>query len=508
MKKLLTISILAAMVTAGSVLKAQDRPPEYLGLPGDNLNLYAVMKLFQDSKTLEDFERALNDKNTGINNLDLNGDRKVDYITVTDNVNGDVHNIVLQDALSRNDVQDVAVFTVQRLNNGGVQIQLTGDEALYGKNYIIEPNYADQSNGTPNPAYTGDNTVVNGRNVTIVETTPMFIADWPLIRFIFSPGYIGWHSSWYWGYYPNWWYSWEPYYWDYYYGFHYNWFNNYYGCYRLCGFHRYRDWDNIYFHHERHYSQFVHDRIHSGYYRDTYSHPETRRSGEEAYNRTHPIRDRRSNLSSQGNNEVRGYGNRTSVDRRSGISNSYSGNRYSVNTNTGRSSNSTNRRVSGTREINNAGRMNSGSGSNNRREALMNGQNRSSSGMNNRYAFNQPSSQSSVHGNRTISGYNLRSSSGQRSGQTSVNNHTANRQVMSGSSNRSFQHQNFSAGRSSGQTRSSGSISGRSGGGRSFSSGSHSSSSRNSGGHSSGSRSSGGHSSHSSGGGKSSSGRR
>ena len=118
MKKLVTIMILAAIVAAGSVLKAQDRPPEYLGLPGDNLNLYAVMKLFQDSKTLEDFERNLNDKKNQINNLDLNGDKKVDYITVTDNVNGDVHNIVLQDAVSKDEVQDVAVFTVQRLDNG------------------------------------------------------------------------------------------------------------------------------------------------------------------------------------------------------------------------------------------------------------------------------------------------------------------------------------------------------------------------------------------------------
>ncbi len=61
MKKLLTISLFAALIPQVPRSKHQDQPKEYLGLPGDNLNLYAVMQLFQDSKTLEDFERDLND---------------------------------------------------------------------------------------------------------------------------------------------------------------------------------------------------------------------------------------------------------------------------------------------------------------------------------------------------------------------------------------------------------------------------------------------------------------
>jgi hypothetical protein len=74
MKKLIITSILALLLTGVSMLKAQDYPEEYLGLPGDNLNLYAVMDLFQKSETLEGFERDLNAENTRINNLDLNGD--------------------------------------------------------------------------------------------------------------------------------------------------------------------------------------------------------------------------------------------------------------------------------------------------------------------------------------------------------------------------------------------------------------------------------------------------
>jgi hypothetical protein len=92
------------------MLKAQDNPEEYLGLPGDNLNLYAVMDLFQKSETLEGFERDLNAENARINNLDLNGDNLVDYIMVSDYVDGNVHNIVLRVALNQNENQDVAAY--------------------------------------------------------------------------------------------------------------------------------------------------------------------------------------------------------------------------------------------------------------------------------------------------------------------------------------------------------------------------------------------------------------
>ena len=54
-----------------------------LGLAGDNLDLYAVLTLFQKSKTIEAFEKTLNDEQTKINNLDLNLDKKVDFIKVT-----------------------------------------------------------------------------------------------------------------------------------------------------------------------------------------------------------------------------------------------------------------------------------------------------------------------------------------------------------------------------------------------------------------------------------------
>jgi hypothetical protein len=286
MKKLIITSIFAVLVAFGTTVMAQDYPEEYLGLPGDNLNLYAVLKLFQESETLESFERSLNDENSRINNLDLNGDNMVDYITVNDYVDGYVHNIVLRTVLDRNEYQDVAVFTVQKFRDGSVQIQLVGDEALYGGNYIIEPYYEE----TPNPGYMGKNTTVN---VTVVRTTPYQVAAWPVIRFIYLPRYVVWRSSWYWGFYPRYWRPWRPFYWHYYYGYHYNWYHYYYRHYRHWPHYRYTHFNNFYFTSIRVHSPKVVVNINEGKYKSTYARPEQRRDGEALYTKMYSSQNRR-----------------------------------------------------------------------------------------------------------------------------------------------------------------------------------------------------------------------
>lgn len=285
MKTLRTIYTLLVLAATSVVVAAQDYPEEYLGLPGDNLNLYAVMNLFQESETLEGFERSLNDSESMINNLDLNGDNLIDYITVSDYVEGNVHTIVLRTALNKNEQQDIAVFVVEKLRNGAVQIQLIGDEALYGPNYIVEPIYAE----TPNPGYTGN--VYRG-NVNVVTTTYYDIAAWPLIRFIYYPGYVAWRSSWYWGYYPRYWRPWRPHYWHYYYGYHYHWHDYYYSHYHHWNHFRSGYYATYYRPRVRVYSPTVVVNVNSGRYRNTYSHPDQRREGEAYYNRTASNRSR------------------------------------------------------------------------------------------------------------------------------------------------------------------------------------------------------------------------
>jgi hypothetical protein len=320
MKKLLITSTLALLTTVWSMVGAQDFPEEYLGLPGDNLNLYATMKLFQESETLESFEKNLNDENSRINNLDLNGDNQVDYIMVIDYIDGDVHSIVLRAALNKDETQDVAVFTVQRSGDGSVQVQLVGDEALYGENYIIEPIYAD-SGETPNPGYIGNSG--NNSNVAIVRTTTYEVAAWPVVRYIYLPTYVSWHSSWYWDYYPSYWNPWRPFYWHTYYGYHYNWHNHYYGHYRSWNYNRCNYYNNYYYSNIRTHSSNVRARINNGNYRNTYSRPDLRKDGEALYSRTNSGQNARSrdnaSVDGRSGNNSKSVQSRSIESTRSGV---------------------------------------------------------------------------------------------------------------------------------------------------------------------------------------------
>lgn len=332
MKKFIITSILAVLTAAMTMIKAQDRPDEYLGLPGDNLNLYAVMKLFQESETIEGFERSLNDENSRINNLDLNGDNYIDYITVSDYVDGDVHTIVLRAALNKNDYQDLAVFTVQRFRNGSVQIQLIGDETLYGRNYIIEPIYDDNYAETPNPGYIGR--PATRANVTVVRTTAYEVAAWPLVRFIYLPGYSVWRSSWHWGYYPAYWNPWRPYYYHYYYGYHHNWYNHYYRHYRHSDHYRYARYNDFYYGRIRTYSPTVVVNINRGNYKATYSRPDQRRDGEALYTKTYASQNSRTMNNAANNSQERRAATQSSRERSTEVTGTGTARRAGTSANT------------------------------------------------------------------------------------------------------------------------------------------------------------------------------
>lgn len=257
-----------------------------LGLPGDNLNLYATLKLFQESETLELFEKRLNDEESKINNLDLNGDNQIDYIRVIDNIDNNVHFITLQIAVSNTENQDVAVIVVQR-ENDKVQIQVIGDENLYGKDYIIEPNFTDENAGTPNPGYVNNNSNNNGNTIVVNQYTTSELNNWPVVRYIYAPIYRPWHSQWYWGYYPSYWHSWNPYYYHYYWGYHYHLNNYYYGNYRHSHQPRYSRF-NEYYGHRRSNSVVVQKRKEKGEFRTTYSRPDMAEKGSESFKKRYP----------------------------------------------------------------------------------------------------------------------------------------------------------------------------------------------------------------------------
>lgn len=275
MKTLRFTLVLVLLFSMAFFAKATDIRAERLNLPGDNLNLYAVMKLFQESETLEAFERGLNDEESRINNLDLNGDNYIDYIKVIDYVDGNNHTIVLQVAINERETQDVAVITVFKDRAGNITVQMIGDEDLYGKNYVIEPYYAE----TPNPGYIGNRQPVTTERV-VTKTVYVEVRTWPVVRYIYAPTYVVYRSPWYWGYYPRHWRPWRAYYWDYYYGYHYHWYDHYYACYRPVRVYNYATYyNNYYYNNYRTYSVTVHNYRANGRYDYTYTRPDLRSEG-------------------------------------------------------------------------------------------------------------------------------------------------------------------------------------------------------------------------------------
>lgn len=168
-----------------------------LGLPGDNLDLVGVLDLFQKSKTIEDFEKALNEEKTKLNNLDLNLDGKVDFIKVLTEQNKKDFTFILQVDVTEKEKQDVAVILVSKDDKGKVTMQIVGDKDLYGENYVIEPAPAEPA-VTANPGYKGDDPVESKpatSSVIVVESAP-------IVQYVYSPAYVPYYPPYYYGYYP------------------------------------------------------------------------------------------------------------------------------------------------------------------------------------------------------------------------------------------------------------------------------------------------------------------
>jgi len=208
MKKFLLPFLAAAMSLCNlqTFSQAKDQPKNQpkedttalLGLAGDNLDLYAVLDVFQKSKTIEEFEKSLNDEKAKINNLDLDLDKKVDFIKVTTKKKDNSHTFILQVDVSKKETQDVAVILLDKDKDGKVSMQIVGDEELYGKDYVIEPK--GNSSITANPGYTGENPVT----VNVPATTTVVVQSAPIVQYVYSPAYVPYVPPYYYGYPPPW----------------------------------------------------------------------------------------------------------------------------------------------------------------------------------------------------------------------------------------------------------------------------------------------------------------
>ena len=92
---------------------------------------------------------------------------------------GDAHVIVLQVPLGANEFQDVATIEVEKNGEENFNLQVRGNEVIYGVDYYVAP-------------------------------VAVHIHTWPIIPWIFRPVYHPYRSTFYFGFYPSWWHPWHP----------------------------------------------------------------------------------------------------------------------------------------------------------------------------------------------------------------------------------------------------------------------------------------------------------
>lgn len=184
MKNRLTI-LFTLMVFVGLPGKAAQAQEEQVTViapaseAAEGLDLNAVGEIFKDSKTLEEFEKALNDPDVGINNLDLDDNGEVDFIRVVEEVQEETHVIILQVPLGKDEYQDVATIEIAKNADEDYSLQIHGNEVIYGVDYYVQP-------------------------------THVHIHTWPLITWIYRPAYRPYRSVFYFGFYPRWWRPYHP----------------------------------------------------------------------------------------------------------------------------------------------------------------------------------------------------------------------------------------------------------------------------------------------------------
>jgi hypothetical protein len=208
MKKITQYSALIFLVlslgfaSCGSESTEDQNIADSTGFPGDNFSLAGALEMFKNSKNLPDFEKKLNSKKNKVNNLDLNGDEKTDYIRVRDVSEKSAHAIVLQVLVDDNELQDVAVISIVKTDDKNATIQIIGDEFMYGDSAVFQPMEETKTEQA-------------GFSVSLFKNTSLEagvnVWYWPPVQYVYSPEYVVYASPVVWNVYPAWYQPWKPY---------------------------------------------------------------------------------------------------------------------------------------------------------------------------------------------------------------------------------------------------------------------------------------------------------
>jgi hypothetical protein len=137
------LQLLAALVLTGALSSCDSKP-----VPADviareyakGLDLQAVTNLARTSKTPEELEKTLNSSSSGVNNIDLNDDKIVDYINVTEFGEKDERGFSLSTEISPGKVQEIATIVFSK-EGDQANVQTTGNPSLYGNHQYYRSSF-------------------------------------------------------------------------------------------------------------------------------------------------------------------------------------------------------------------------------------------------------------------------------------------------------------------------------------------------------------------------------
>ncbi len=101
----------------------------------EGLDLRAVGELVKTAKNAEELERQINDPSRGLNNLDLDSDGAVDYISVEEFGGGDSRGFMLVAKLQDDQQQEVATIDIEKTAESEADLEIRGNERVYGANH-------------------------------------------------------------------------------------------------------------------------------------------------------------------------------------------------------------------------------------------------------------------------------------------------------------------------------------------------------------------------------------
>jgi hypothetical protein len=96
------------------------------------LDLTALGELMKKTKDAKTLEEELN-KEGSINNVDLDGDGKVDYLKVTEYGSGNERGLSITDEVKKGETQEIATVQINKTNEQQGEVNVQGNQDIYGQ---------------------------------------------------------------------------------------------------------------------------------------------------------------------------------------------------------------------------------------------------------------------------------------------------------------------------------------------------------------------------------------